>query len=185
MAACKTSLLQAVIVIPVSVSIHLHTVLLSHFPRVKGCVGLTGCPVQEAQRCLICPGPANWKTKQRMCSLYSNLKLLSCHSQIVQWQRHWCHCSVHFYTHSYCPWWGRSRCCDFWWSWGSWWTPPPLCCGWTPALPWLTGSSGGNLAKSSPADHCRRSNSSGRRGPRTADTSHHEGPESAVVFLTM
>lgn len=93
----------------------------------------------------------------------------------------WCHCSS--YTHSDCPWWDRSRCCDICWSWGSWWTPPLLCCEWIPALPGLAGSSAGSLARSSPFVRCRRSNSGGHMGPRTADTFRCLGQESLAASL--
>lgn len=59
--AYEASLLQAVVVIPASVLVHLHAVLFEHFPGVEGRVGLSGSPVEEAQRCLIRPGPAHWK----------------------------------------------------------------------------------------------------------------------------
>lgn len=57
--AYEASLLQAVVVIPASVEVHLHAVLFGHFPRVERCIGLSRSPVEEAQRRLICPGPAN------------------------------------------------------------------------------------------------------------------------------
>lgn len=59
--AYEASLLQAVVVIPASVLVHLHAILLEHFPGVEGRIGLPGSPVEEAQRCLVCPGPAHWK----------------------------------------------------------------------------------------------------------------------------
>lgn len=57
--AHEASLLQAVVVIPESIRVHLHAVFLNGVPRVEGCVGLSQCPVEEAQRRLVRPGPAN------------------------------------------------------------------------------------------------------------------------------
>lgn len=64
-AAHEASFLQAVVVIPASVLVHLHTVLVHRLPRVERCVGLSRSPVEEAQRRLICPGPADCKHTQR------------------------------------------------------------------------------------------------------------------------
>ena len=63
MAAYETSLLEAVVVVPVSVVVHLHAVLFSHVPGVEGKVWLIGSPVGEAQSRLISPGPADYKIK--------------------------------------------------------------------------------------------------------------------------
>lgn len=57
--AHEASLLQAVVVVPESVRVHLHAVLINGAPGVEGCVGLSRCPVEEAQRRLVRPGPAN------------------------------------------------------------------------------------------------------------------------------
>lgn len=57
--AHEASLLQAVVVVPESVRVHLHAVLVNGVPGVEGRVGLSVCPVQEAQRRLVRPGPAN------------------------------------------------------------------------------------------------------------------------------
>lgn len=119
--------------------------------------------------------------ENQTCKVGAHIHIFKFKAQVQEalWKKHF----VHFCTHSCCPWWGRSRCCGFWCSWGSWWTPPLLCCGWTPALPWSTGSSVGSPAKRNPADRCTRSNSGGRRVSRMADTSHHQGRESAAVPL--
>lgn len=57
--AHEASLLQAVVVVPESVRVHLHAILINGAPGVEGCVGLSVCPVEEAQRGLVRPGPAN------------------------------------------------------------------------------------------------------------------------------
>lgn len=59
MSAHEASLLQAVVVVPESVRVHLHTVFINSVPGVEGCIGLSLCPVEEAQRRLVRPGPAN------------------------------------------------------------------------------------------------------------------------------
>lgn len=64
MPAYETSLLEAVVVVPVSVVVHLHAVLFGHVPGVEGKVWLIGSPVGEAQRRLISPGPADCKIKR-------------------------------------------------------------------------------------------------------------------------
>lgn len=58
-AADEAPLLQAVVVVPESVRVHLHAVLFDAVPGVEGLVGLSVRPVEEAQRRLVCPGPAN------------------------------------------------------------------------------------------------------------------------------
>lgn len=58
-AASEASLLQAVVVVPAPVLVHLHAALLGHVPGVEGRVGLVGSPVEEAQRRPVRPGPAN------------------------------------------------------------------------------------------------------------------------------
>lgn len=68
-AASKTFLLHAVVVIPASVFVHLHTVL-GRVPWVKRWIGLIGSPVEEAYRGLICPGPANCRFKRKVDSFY-------------------------------------------------------------------------------------------------------------------
>lgn len=60
--AYEASLLQAVVVIPVPVVVHLHTVLFGNIARVEGSIWLSLCPVDKTQRCLIRPGPANCKS---------------------------------------------------------------------------------------------------------------------------
>lgn len=62
--AYEASLLQAVVVVPVPVVVHLHTVLFGNIAGVEGCVGLSLRPVDETQRCLIRPSPANCKSNQ-------------------------------------------------------------------------------------------------------------------------
>lgn len=126
------------------------------------------------------PQPTRKPNHICMCNFISNNQSSGPNCTVKQHSQ----CSfVHFYTHSFCPWWGRSRCGDVWCSWGSWWTPPPLCCGWTPALPWPTGSNVGSPAKRSPADRCTHGNSSVRRESRRADTSRPRGRESMAVSL--
>lgn len=62
--AHKASLLQAVVVVPESVGVHLHAVLFNGAPRVEGFIGLSRRPVEEAQRRFVRPGPANYNMKQ-------------------------------------------------------------------------------------------------------------------------
>lgn len=55
----EASLLQTVVVIPAAVVVHLHTVLLAQLSVVDDLVGLTWCPVHEAQTSQVSPAPAN------------------------------------------------------------------------------------------------------------------------------
>lgn len=64
MSAHEASLLQAVVVVPESVGVHLHAVLVYSGPRVEGTIGLSRRPVEEGQRRLVCPGPANYNMEQ-------------------------------------------------------------------------------------------------------------------------
>ena len=60
--AGEAPLLQAVVVVPAAVGVHLNAALLRHLPRVEGLVGLPLRPVHVAQARLIRPGPADWDT---------------------------------------------------------------------------------------------------------------------------
>ena len=60
MSAGEASLLQAVVVVPAAVRVHLHAVLLPHLPRVEGLVRLPVGPVDVAHGRPIHPGPADW-----------------------------------------------------------------------------------------------------------------------------
>lgn len=57
--AYEAPLLQTVVVVPVAVGVHLHAVLLGHLAGVEDSIGLTGSPVEEAQRRHVRPGPAD------------------------------------------------------------------------------------------------------------------------------
>lgn len=58
--AHEASLLQAAVVVPEPVGVHLHAVLLHGAAGVEGQVGLSGGPVEEAQGRLVRPGPAHY-----------------------------------------------------------------------------------------------------------------------------